>query len=228
MELTVTSSMPGDWKMHWAVDEWTLPPNEAWPNNTTQMDDKAVQTPFQDGRVVINFPPGSAPNRLVFVITNGDKWLNKGGAGDFTVALAPPSLKATLDDIIDSEQNSSLFQRYQKVLSLAGEMALAGDEGLALLFTWLRFSANKQLRWYHKEVYNYQARPLVLCHSSGCRIRLACGDSSHWEGTENRPASGGSRLRQLYWGLGFTGWHSSHALVFCVSREKTWLTRRKS
>mmetsp|Transcript_22316 Transcript_22316/g.61890 ORF Transcript_22316/g.61890 Transcript_22316/m.61890 type:complete len:1108 (+) Transcript_22316:271-3594(+) len=161
VEVAVTSTIPGgNWRMHWAVDDWSLPPNAAWPNSTTQMDDKAVQTPFQDGRIVIHFPADEVPGRVVFVLTDGTNWRNK-GAADFSVALAAPSLKSTVDGIIASEQSSCLFQRYQKALSLTGEMALVGDEGMALLYTWLRFSSNKQLRWYHEEVYNYQGKDMA-------------------------------------------------------------------
>jgi len=157
--LSIQSSMTGDWKMHWAVNGWELPPAEVWPPGTNKMDDKAVQTPLAGG-VQMRFNVEGAPQRIVFVLTDGQNWINM-GASDFSVNIAPPSLKSSVDAIIADEQSSCLFKRYQMALGMTGEMSIVGDEGVALLYTWLRYSANKQLRWYHKEAYNYQGKDMA-------------------------------------------------------------------
>lgn len=175
-EVEVTSTLQGgEWKMHWATDDWRLPAQASWPEGTIQMDNKAVQTPLLPGQPrVIRFVGDELPRRLVFVLTDGTQWLNS-GSSDFAVNLAPPSLRTTVDEILASEESSCLFIRYQKALALAPEMALSGDDGMALLFTWLRFSAQKQLRWYHKEAYNYQVGgPTVSPCTVQFHARRAC------------------------------------------------------
>ena len=56
-EVDVTALRPRPMVLHWGIDDWNSAPAEARPPGTVQIDDKAVQTPFQDGqRVKISFP----------------------------------------------------------------------------------------------------------------------------------------------------------------------------
>ena len=46
-----------DLVLHWAIDDWVAPPEAVWPPATRKVDDKAVQTPLQDGtHLTVSFP----------------------------------------------------------------------------------------------------------------------------------------------------------------------------
>ncbi|GAB4813755.1 hypothetical protein N2152v2_000801 [Parachlorella kessleri] len=77
--------------MHWAVEDWRLPARGVWPPGTVQAGDGAVQTPFQGGQSIkLLFPQDTCPSKLVFVLKEGEQWLNDNGA-DFTARLTPGS-----------------------------------------------------------------------------------------------------------------------------------------
>jgi len=82
-----------------------------------QMDEKAVQTPFDgSGRVHISFSAKACPSRVVFVLkeTEPEKWLNS-GAGDFVAQLKAPDLSDLVDKVITAESiytHWSLFNRF--------------------------------------------------------------------------------------------------------------------
>ena len=43
--------------LHWALEDWQLSPQAAWPPGTTKAGEGAVQTPFQRGEyVTLTFP----------------------------------------------------------------------------------------------------------------------------------------------------------------------------
>lgn len=51
--------------MHWAINDWNLSPEACRPEGTQQIDDKAVQTPFKDGKSIhLTFPEAECPSRL--------------------------------------------------------------------------------------------------------------------------------------------------------------------
>ncbi len=58
LQVKVTAARPRPGLvLHWAVDEWELPPEVALPPGTLQAGEGAVQTPFQGGEsVTITFP----------------------------------------------------------------------------------------------------------------------------------------------------------------------------
>ncbi|KAL3153548.1 Phosphoglucan, water dikinase, chloroplastic [Trebouxia sp. C0009 RCD-2024] len=51
--------------MHWAINDWNLSPEACRPEGTQQIDDKAVQTPFKDGKSIhLTFPEADCPSRF--------------------------------------------------------------------------------------------------------------------------------------------------------------------
>ena len=60
----IQAEKPKDMVMHWAVNDWNLSPESCRPEGTQQIDDKAVQTPFKDGKSIhLSFPEADAPSR---------------------------------------------------------------------------------------------------------------------------------------------------------------------
>eukprot|EP00889_Picochlorum_renovo_P005085 jgi/Picre1/32115/NNA_007463.t1 len=103
-----------DLRVHWAMNDWELVPEEFRPDGTVQVDDLAVQTPLDpDGRVIIRFPSASCPSKIVFVLKEGEKWISN-GAGDFVVYLKPPGVEEIITKVFAAEteyERWSLFDR---------------------------------------------------------------------------------------------------------------------
>lgn len=82
--------------LHWAVNDWSPPPKEAWPPGSRAAGDKAVETEFKGGaHLSLSFcdedsSGASAPTRVVFVLRQGDNWINRAGGGDFAAHLKQP------------------------------------------------------------------------------------------------------------------------------------------
>ena len=97
-----------------------------------QMDEKAVQTPFDgSGRVHISFPAKLCPSRVVFVLkeTEPEAWLNS-GAGDFVAQLKPPDLSNLVDKVITAESTYthwSLFNRFCMANDILDAADAAGE-----------------------------------------------------------------------------------------------------
>jgi len=148
-----------DFRMHWAINDWSLAPAEFWPQNTVQVDDLAVQTGLDNsGKIVINFAVDSCPSKIVFVVKEGDKWLHN-GSGDFVVYLKPPGVDDIVSKVIDAEtkyERWSLFDRVNMATSLLGAAITAGPEGMGFMLSWLRLSSMRQLPWYKGS--NYQSK----------------------------------------------------------------------
>lgn len=60
--------------------------------------------------------------------------------------------------------NWSLFNRLCLVLEVLDAAILAGPAGMALVFTWLRLSANRTLPWYKNS--NYQSKDIAHVQKS--------------------------------------------------------------
>ncbi|BDA48979.1 Alpha-glucan water dikinase, chloroplastic [Coccomyxa sp. Obi] len=150
--------------LHWAVNEWQLPPNASWPPGTNQIDEKAVQTRFSDSGVVhISFPADKCPGRVVFVLkeTQPENWLNS-GAGDFVAQLKPPDLSDIVEKVVDMEANAShwsLFNRFCMANDVLDAADAAGARGMALIYVWLRLSTMKQLDWHRGS--SYQSKDIA-------------------------------------------------------------------
>ncbi|PSC73883.1 ABC transporter A family member 2 isoform B [Micractinium conductrix] len=149
--------------LHWAVDDWVLPARELWPPGTNQAGDKAVQTPLGDGgtRLLFNFPAAACPQRLVFVIKDGEKWSNSGG-GDFVAHLKPPNRNEVESKVLEAEatfSHWSLFNRFVMAAQMLDAADAAGPAGMGFFFTWLRLSTLRQLDWYRNS--NYQSKDIA-------------------------------------------------------------------
>ena len=56
-EVEIKALRPRPMVLHWGINDWNSAPAEARPAGTVQIDDKAVQTPFQGGQhVKLSFP----------------------------------------------------------------------------------------------------------------------------------------------------------------------------
>ncbi len=64
LQVIIAADQPRSMVLHWAVNDWNLAPQSAWPHGTQQIDDKAVQTPFEGGqRVELTFAEEQCPSR---------------------------------------------------------------------------------------------------------------------------------------------------------------------
>lgn len=87
--------------MHWAINDWNLSPESCRPEGTQQIDDKAVQTPFKDGKSIhLTFPEDNCPSRY--------RTLNSGSAG-MSVAMTVLSVYCN-----HSVENMKLLYAMQK------------------------------------------------------------------------------------------------------------------
>jgi len=163
-QVTVTSSSPRpDLTLHWAVNDWKQPPKSCLPPKTVVIDDKAVQTPFGNGgkEVVIHFTPDDAPKKVVFVLKEGEKWTNSGGA-DFTAQIKVPEASDLVGEILDAEatfEHWGLFNRFIMAIQNLDALDASGPTGMAFLLTWIRLSGMRQLDWYRKS--NYQSKDIA-------------------------------------------------------------------
>ena len=63
-QVHIQAEKPKDMVMHWAINDWSLSPESCRPEGTQQIDDKAVQTPFKDGKSIhLSFPEADCPSR---------------------------------------------------------------------------------------------------------------------------------------------------------------------
>lgn len=157
--IQASDSSRTDLRVHWAMNDWELVPEEFRPDGTVQVDDLAVQTPLDpDGRVIIRFPSASCPSKIVFVLKEGEKWISN-GAGDFVVYLKPPGVEEIIAKVFAAEteyERWSLFDRVNLATSLVDAAIAAGPRGMGFIFTWLRCSSMKVLPWYKGS--NYQSK----------------------------------------------------------------------
>ena len=66
-QVDIQAEQPKAMMMHWAINDWNLSPEASRPEGTQQIDDKAVQTPFKDGKSIhLTFPEADCPSRSAF------------------------------------------------------------------------------------------------------------------------------------------------------------------
>lgn len=93
LEVTSHHPRPG-LLLHWGVNDWELLPVAQLPPGTCQAGEGALQSPFRDGKSVsITFPEGTCPGKVMFVLKEGDRWINNRGH-DFAAHLKPRTLTA--------------------------------------------------------------------------------------------------------------------------------------
>jgi alpha-glucan, water dikinase len=173
--------------LHWGISErfhheWRMPPPHMHPPGSRVFDTKAVHTPFQerDGVQWIEMrfekPEGNGHLRgMDFILYQPDenRWIKDRGkdmhlplfepAYADSAALESPSQKRLVNEILGAElgRNSwTLMHRFNLCHDLLDGMEQDKD-ALALLYTWLRFSAIRQLDWQR----HYNTQPRELAHS---------------------------------------------------------------
>ena len=174
--------------LHWGLTgryrfDWTQPPTTSWPPGTNEIDDKSVQTPFieQDGLSWLDIDFNKAGvdevlrglNFVLFQPESG-QWL-KADNKDMYLPLSMDveisgertfgsnQANALAAEIIDAEtgRNSwTLMHRFNLCHDLL-DGAQHDPQALALLFTWLRYSAIRQLDWQRR----YNTKPRELSHA---------------------------------------------------------------
>jgi alpha-glucan, water dikinase len=171
--------------LHWGIAwqfqyEWQLPPESFRPAGTEVFDALAVRTPFteRDGLRYLElvFPrsaDGPTPRGMKFILYRPDDgaWLKSGGKdlylplseGTPDPRLPSPKLWELAERIVAAERGAmswTLMHRFNLCHDLLDGVA-DDQDGLALLFTWLRYSAVRQLDWQRR----YNTKPSELGHA---------------------------------------------------------------
>ncbi len=166
---------------------WQAPPDAFRPEGSTPVGETAVQTPFrrQDGRgmVAIRLNPADFPViEFVLFFPEENRWDNNrgknyridlgtrsalpgavGNLAEMGWILGDPLLPAIAVEIIEKETGKhswTLMHRFNLCYDLLDRIH-KGVEGMAVIFTWLRFSAIRQLDWQR----NYNTKPRELSHA---------------------------------------------------------------
>ncbi len=183
--------------LHWGMSDryrfnWTLPPTASWPQETVKVDSKAVQTPFIDHHglswLELEFKKtgnADALRGLNFVLYAPEtgQWL-KAGHSDMHLMLSQApvdergsfgsSLADTLgEEIIGAEMGKNSWTLMHRFNLCHGLLSGAekDPQALALLYTWLRYSAIRQLDWQR----HYNTKPRELSHAQD-RLTLRLAD----------------------------------------------------
>jgi alpha-glucan, water dikinase len=199
----------GPLALHWGLawkfrHEWQLPPEDSRPTGSSAVDHRAVRTLFRerDGLQYLELEfhkpaEGPGPQGMPFVLHQPeDAWLKSGGK-DLYLPLfereGDPRLPRALWDlterIVDAETGPgswTLMHRFQLCHDLVGEVQ-EDEQGLALLFAWLRYSALRQLDWQRR----YNTKPRDLSHAQD---RLTARLAGLWR---QQPAGAGRLWARL-------------------------------
>jgi alpha-glucan,water dikinase len=184
IHITMISTAKAPLVLHWGLAwqyryEWRLPGEAFRPAGTTVVNGQAAQTPFgeKDGvtSLELKYPkptgePGPRGLKFVLYQPESQAWLKKRG-GDLYLPLfkpAPdhrvssPELADMAERIVGAEKGASswtLMHRFQLCHELLDEAR--DEDGLALLYAWLRYSAIRQLDWQRR----YNTKPRELSHA---------------------------------------------------------------
>ena len=182
-EVTIVTNLPVPLILHWGVatgerHQWHAPKAAIRPKGTKIVEKKAGQTPFSDDetlrKVQISIPKEKAPLGIPFVVKDPDtdQWFNDGGRNFYIPLTIPkayqdvlkaPMLSDLADIIVEREMGRhgwTLMHRYDLCHDLVDRVH-DSDEGWAMIFVWLRFSALRQLDWQR----NYNTKPRELAHA---------------------------------------------------------------
>lgn len=164
--------------LHWGTMKrrharWKLPAAEFRPEETTDFDEIAAQSPFSESgglrELCWEIPAEQAPRSIGFVLHGKDpeRWL-KHHHRNMELRIAPPAegeapLDGLSERIVEGEMGHhgwTLMHRFNLCHELIDD---AGDarEAWATLFVWLRYSAVRQLDWQR----NYNTKPRELSHA---------------------------------------------------------------
>jgi alpha-glucan, water dikinase len=191
--ILLNTDIPGPLILHWGVTrrsrhEWELPPTAMLPPGTVLFQGKAAQSPFVSdaGRYHLHLEVNEreAPAGIVFVLKQLDTggWLKDRGGNFFVpilethgsaAALEDTHLASLADEIIEREMSGNswtLMHRFNLCYDLLDRVD-RNEQGLALIYVWLRFSAIRQLDWQR----NYNTKPRELSHALD-RLTLKLAD----------------------------------------------------
>jgi alpha-glucan,water dikinase len=169
--------------LHWGVAlkspfEWVLPPSSMRPAGTEEIDKKAVQTAFlfdnAINRLTIRFKEKDAPVGVPFALylKDDDLWLSNKGQNFYVPIMellqekkfsGPPHLEKLAREIVQAEmgRNSwTLMHRFNLCHDLL-DRAGSDENGLALIYVWMRYSFLRQLDWQR----SYNTKPGELAHA---------------------------------------------------------------
>jgi len=165
-ECTITSTIPGPVWLHWGFASrgagWKAPPDQYLPPDTKKIDDKAVQSPFKDNKIVLKVSDKDAPDALAFVVKcdEPEEWFN-GPGGDFWMDFKPMDPNCIGKMIIQRETEAthwSILDRMRLVNENIKGVA-ESDDGLAWIYTILRFNVMKLVGISRRS--NYQSKDLA-------------------------------------------------------------------
>jgi alpha-glucan, water dikinase len=187
------------WGLAWQFrHDWQLPPENYRPAGTSVFN-QAARTPFADREgmhyleLVFQKPAdGPGPRGICFVVyqPEDNAWLKSNGQ-DLYLALfknepdarlGSPELRDLAEEIVAAENGAAswtLMHRFNLCHDLL-EKAKDND-GLALLFAWLRYSSIRQLDWQRR----FNTKPRELSHAQD---RLTTRLAGVWR---KLPAGGG-------------------------------------
>jgi alpha-glucan,water dikinase len=134
------------------------------------MDDKAVQTPFKNGKIIVTVPEKEAPEALAFVLKceSPEEWFN-GPGGDFWIDFKPMDPDAIGALIVQREVSSTHWSILER-MRLVNENIKAVAEspnGLAWIYVLLRFNQMKLVPVSRRS--NYQSKDLAHTQDSVSR-----------------------------------------------------------
>jgi alpha-glucan,water dikinase len=202
VELSISREKPErEFLLHWGVRRgrgaWQIAPRSMWPEASRAVGDSAVQSRFQekDGRDRVVFKIDrpikvSSIDFALFFPADG-RWDNNGGQNyrvevprnrkrtpsPARVVRVATSHEVVTRQIVENETKRdswTLMHRFDLCYDLIDDIPDGDEEGLALIFVWLRFSAIRQLDWQR----NYNTKPRELGHSLD-RLTLKLADRFH-------------------------------------------------
>jgi alpha-glucan,water dikinase len=178
-EVVLLSDITESMVFHWGVAlqsryDWRLPPASVRPAGSTVYDKKAVQTPFilNDGinRLILRFSENEAPLgiSLVLKVKEDNRWFKDRHKNFFIPVTFSeeeeyPGLSSLTEEIIHGEMGNhswTLMHRFNLCHDLVDSVK-RDQEGLAMLYVWMRFSEIRQLDWQRR----YNTQPRELSHA---------------------------------------------------------------
>ncbi len=200
--IMLLTNIPGSLLLHWGAAlrspyEWTLPSEALHPRGTALYDERAVQTAFIQKndihRLTFQISLKEAPLGIPFVLafSGEERWIKQENR-NFYIPVAElletggssgsSRFSHVVREIVGAEMGKgswTLMHRFNLCYDLL-EKAGREEEGLALLFVWLRYSSLRQLDWQR----NYNTKPKELSHAQD-RLTLKLAGLFHGR-PENR------------------------------------------
>eukprot|EP00286_Rhodomonas_abbreviata_P000694 CAMPEP_0181291048 /NCGR_PEP_ID=MMETSP1101-20121128/1749_1 /TAXON_ID=46948 /ORGANISM="Rhodomonas abbreviata, Strain Caron Lab Isolate" /LENGTH=1087 /DNA_ID=CAMNT_0023395393 /DNA_START=89 /DNA_END=3353 /DNA_ORIENTATION=+ len=162
----ISSTVPGQAWMHWGFAKrdtgWFTPPDQFLPPDTKKIDDKASQSPFKNGKILVTVPEKEAPEALAFVLKKDspEEWFN-GPGGDFWIAFKPMDPDGIGTLIVERESKSSHWSILNRMQLVCENIKAVAESpgGCAWIYTLLRFNQMKLVPLTTNS--NYQSKDLA-------------------------------------------------------------------